>query len=160
MARRYCLDTSVLINSWGEHYRKDVFPGVWETLEEMIASGQVISCIEVFTELERQRDELLDWAKARKQMFETPTQPVIQRLAELMQAYPNFAAAGGTANAADPWLIAHATVTETVVVTFEEWKQTKATKPPKIPNVCDDVGVPWLSPIDFFAETGFNFGRG
>lgn len=59
MPDRYCLDTSVFINSWQEHYRIDVFPGVWTALDGLIRSGRLISCLEVFAELEKQRDELL-----------------------------------------------------------------------------------------------------
>jgi hypothetical protein len=158
MPNRYCLDTSVFINSWQEHYRIDVFPAVWEALDGLIRDGRIVSCLEVYGELEKQRDDLLKWAKARKQVFENPTRETTAQMQELMGKYPNFAAAGGSANAADPWLIAHARVTGTTVVTFEQFQErSKATKPPKIPNVCHEIGLPWLSPIDFFKDAGISF---
>lgn len=47
MPVRYCLDTSVFINSWQEHYRIGVFPGVWTALDGLIRSGRLISCLEI-----------------------------------------------------------------------------------------------------------------
>jgi hypothetical protein len=158
MSNRYCLDTSVFINSWNQHYRIDVFPAVWTALDGMIREGRVISCAEVYAELEKQRDELLAWVKPRKHVFHSPTNETTDQMKELMGRYPNFAAAGGSANAADPWLIAHARVTDTVIVTFEQFQErSKATKPPKIPNVCHDLGIRCLKPIDFLAENGISF---
>jgi hypothetical protein len=154
MPERYCLDTSVFINSWQAHYRIDVFPGVWAALDGLIREGRLVSCQEVFTELQKQRDALLDWGKARKQIFEPPTAETTLQMSKIMERFPNFAAIGGSTNAADPWLIAHARITDTTVVTFEQDQQTKPTKPPKIPNVCNDLGIRWLPPIDFLAETG------
>lgn len=158
MPNRYCLDTSVLINSWQQHYRIDVFPGVWAAFDELIENGRILSCLEVFKELEKQRDELFAWAKERRQIFEKPTKQTLSEMTDLMGKYANFAAAGGSQNAADPWLIAHARVTDSVVVTFEQYQErSKPTKPPKIPNVCIEIGIPWMSPIDFLAEAGITF---
>jgi hypothetical protein len=148
----------VFINSWQQHYRIDVFPAVWTALDGLICDGRVISCLEVYAELEKQHDDLFAWAKARKKLFEIPTRETTDEMTALMGRFPNFAAAGGTANAADPWLIAHAKVSDAVVVTFEQFQErSRPTKPPKIPNVCIDLGMRWLSPIDFFAETNISF---
>ena len=89
-------------------------------------------------------------------MFEKPTQEVLTELTDLMSKYPNFAAQGGrSTNAADPWVIAHAKVAGATVVTdeFPTEKTVRASVPPKIPDVCSALELPWMRPVDFFIAT-------
>jgi hypothetical protein len=154
----YCVDTSFLINGWRKHYRIDVFAPVWDRLDVLIEDGTLLSCEEVYFELARQKDELLEWAKYRKAAFQKPTARTIAECKKIMSKYPNFAASGGSTNAADPWVIAHAIATESTVVTDEtRAPNQRATKPPRIPDVCDAMGIRWLPPIDFLAEVGIDF---
>lgn len=58
---------------------------------------------------------------------------------------------------ADPWIIAHAMDTQSVVVTKEEKvTQTNSTKV-KIPNVCENVGIRWINDFEFVQELNFRF---
>jgi len=120
----------------------------------------VFSCEEVYNELKDQQDALFDWAKARRGAFEKPNEEVLEELARIMTRFRNFAAqGGGSRNRADPFVIAHARVAGAVVVTDEEAVQRqKPTKPPKIPNVCEEMSVLWMPPADFLAATGIVFG--
>ena len=158
MKQKFCLDTSVFINGWWKHYRIDVFPSFWKELDRLIQQGVVISCEEVYEELKRQKDELFRWAKKRKTVFEKPSEDTFHQLAELMNAYPNYAAASGTTNSADPWVIAHAKLARATVVTYEEAAlKMRDTKPPKIPNICDDLGMRCLGVLDFLKEANVKF---
>jgi hypothetical protein len=150
VAERFCLDTSFLINGWHKRYRIDVFPSLWDTLSVLMQAGTVFSCHDVYLELQHQDDELLVWAKERAAAFEKPTEEVLAELARIMGRFSNFAAQGGAKNRADPFVIAHARVDGAIVVTDEQWAdRQKATKPPKVPNACDALGVSWMRPIDF-----------
>ena len=144
-----------MINGWRKRYPITVFPSLWETLAVLMDEGVVFSCDEVYGELKRQKDELLEWAKGRRGAFERPTEEVLSQLATVMSRFPNFAAQGGSGNHADPFVIAHAQVADAVVVTDEEWaERQRPTKPPKIPNVCEELGIPWMSPAEFLAAIG------
>jgi hypothetical protein len=146
----FCLDTSFFINGWQKRYRISVFPSLWHRVDELIGKGSVFSCAEVFHEIERQKDDLYHWAKRRRECFPQPTEEVIAEIHRVMVAAPNFAAAGGAKNAADPWVIAQAIVSNAAVVTDESPSpKQRSTKPPRLPDICDRLGVPWTSPIEF-----------
>ena len=155
-SQRYCLDTSCLINGWRKHYCRSVFPTLWDKIDELIDASTIFSCDEVYRELEKQDDDLLEWAKQRrKELFEKPTELTIAEVATIMRSHPTFAAAGGSTNAADPWLIAHAKIANAVVVTDEHYADNqRPTKSPKIPNVCEELGMKWMKPVDFFEAVG------
>lgn len=156
MLDAFCLDTSVFINCWVKHYPPVVFPTLWKQIEDHIHHDRIWSCDSVFQELQRQKDELLAWAKQHKPIFKRPNAKTIARVTDVMAKFPNFAAKGGASNSADPWLIAEAISSRLVVVTYEEpakWTP-KPTKPPKIPDVCTALGISWATPSDLFYRLG------
>lgn len=148
--QKYCLDTSAFINAWVKHYCPTVFRTFWTEIDRLIGDGTVVSCHEVYREIERRDDDLLAWVKRRKQIFERPLDRTTKELTKVMAMFPNFAAQGGSINAADPWLIAHAKAGGYIVVTYEE-KAPKihARRPPKIPNACEAFGVGYMGMMDF-----------
>lgn len=157
---RYCLDTSSLINGWHKHYSVRVFPGVWESLELLLVQRRVFSCIEVWNELSVQRDDLFEWAKARKHRFEQPNSEILAELAVIMQAFPNFVAQGSAKNTADPWVIAHAKAEGGIVVSDEySAPRQKPNKPPKIPDACAALGIRCVRLTDFFESYEIRFVR-
>jgi hypothetical protein len=151
----YCLDTSFFINGWRKHYGIEVFPGVWDHVDDLIKQRTVFSCEEVYRELKKKDDDVFAWAKGRKEIFQKPSRDTAKYLREVMRAFPNLAAVGRSKNRADPWVIAEAMVLRAHVVTTEEPDpKMKQTKPPKIPTVCEKLGIRWLSPLAFFANSG------
>ena len=50
---KYSLDTSAIVQAWRTHYPPEVFPSVWQRLEELIDSGELRASEEVLYELER-----------------------------------------------------------------------------------------------------------
>ena len=65
----YCFDTSVFINAWQRDYPPDVFPTVWNNIEQLITNLRILAPEEVRVELERKDDEVLKWAVERAYMF-------------------------------------------------------------------------------------------
>ncbi|MCA9030535.1 MAG: DUF4411 family protein [Planctomycetaceae bacterium] len=152
---RYCLDTSFFVNSWHKNYGINVFPTIWKELHKLIQSESVFSVREVFEELKVQHDELLKWVKTRKGMFREPTEQTTMNMRKLMKSYPQFAAQSGTKSGADPWVIAEAQAFDAIVVTDEKWSdKLSKTKPPKMPTVCEQMGVTYLSPLQFLSDIG------
>jgi hypothetical protein len=148
----FCLDTSFLINGWWKRYRRDVFPTLWDKIDELLYAGNAFSCREVFDDLKKQRDALFVWARQRKEFFYEPGDEVIANMKQIMARYPNFAAESGHTNASDPWVIAEAMARGAIVVTDEvSAPNQRISKPPKIPDVCNALNVGWASPIDFLA---------
>jgi hypothetical protein len=155
LIRAFCLDTSFLVNGWQKHYRPDVFPTVWKELDRLISQGRLSSCDEVYHDLEKQDDELFAWAKARRSLFCAPAKKTIEEVKRILQKFPNYAAVGGKISRSDPWIIAHAHTVDGIVVTDEiPSPRQRPTLPPKMPDVCDALGIPWLRPIDFLKQGG------
>ena len=68
MGDKYVFDANIFINL---HQRqpRDVYPSVWNKIDELMASGTIISSREVYDELTRSDDSLSEWAKSRKEYF-------------------------------------------------------------------------------------------
>jgi hypothetical protein len=136
-----------------------VFPTLWSTISTRLRGRSLTSCIEVYYEIKKREDNLFAWVEERKGAFIEPNDDTITQVLKVMEEFPNFGAQDGPATqAADPWLIAHAIETGSVVVTDERRaKVIKLSKPPKIPDVCDQMGVRWLPIVDFLSEIGIKF---
>jgi Domain of unknown function (DUF4411) len=155
MAQPFCLDTSFLINGWSKRYRIDVFPSLWEKLESLIRDGKLCACRAVFDEINEQDDGLTAWACKHEEIFHKPNTATLKAMRDVMKHCPNFAAVGGAKNKADPWVISHGIAMSGVIVTDENpAPKQRDTKPPKIPDACDKVGLSWMTPIQFLATIG------
>ena len=105
-----------------------------------------------------QDDDLLEWVQKRHGIFEKPTEETFLEMQYIMHGYKNYAALSGSRNDADPWVIAHARLSKAIVLTYEEFvANPKSTKPPKIPNVCDDLDINWVDIIGFLEACGVVF---
>ena len=121
---------------------------------------EVISCRDVYDELQEQSDELAEWAKQRKSCFHEPTEQNNLELSEFMATNPHYVASGGPRNKADPLVIIQSRSAGATIVTYEEYQVTppkKASRPPHIPNVCEDMEIPWVPPWTFLELSGIRF---
>lgn len=153
----FSVDTSSFIHAWRRDYPPDVFPGVWETLANFAAAGLVVSPDEVLIELERGGDEIFDWAKDHREMFLTPDASVQSEVERIVNRWtefvPNISHDGVWA---DPYVIALAVVLSGTVVTGETLAGANA-RAPKIPNICDDLAVPWTTILGLLRSQGLQF---
>jgi hypothetical protein len=63
----HCVDTSGWLDGWRRFYPRDVFPSLWDAIEERITKGEIVSSEEVYVELAKQDDDLHEWIKNRSQ---------------------------------------------------------------------------------------------
>jgi hypothetical protein len=77
----YCIDTSSLIELKIK-YPREVFPTLWEKMEELIQNGQIIAPIEVKKEIEKGDDELKKWVRGKKRnrMFIKPDENQVMKV--------------------------------------------------------------------------------
>ena len=68
----WCFDTSAFIEPWVRLYPPDIFAPVWDKIEELAEAKVITAPADVLLELEKQKDDLHDWAKARPDLFEAP----------------------------------------------------------------------------------------
>ena len=69
----YVFDTSSLIGAWVRAYPPDAFPVVWDHMDGLATSGNLLVPEEVYEELSAQDDDLLEWVKERSGLIVIPT---------------------------------------------------------------------------------------
>ncbi len=153
----YCIDTSCLINM-ADIYPYDLFPGLWDNLESLIHSGNVLVHRLVREELcakYSKEDFATEWIgrfplsqfidiDAEQTGFITYMGDKDKYLRHLF-AQPEYA------TKADPFVIACAHVHGFAVVTDEgksKWK---------MPYVCRLFDIPPLRLLEFFRDAGWTF---
>lgn len=162
----YCIDTSSLIELKIK-YPREVFPTLWEKMEELIQSGRIIAPIEVKKEIEKGDDELKKWVRGKKRnrMFIKPDENQVMKVKEILKDFPFLAKPDKPDEPnADPWLFA------VVLVKIEEEKERliqynsyiivteeSQRKPKKIPAVCKEIGIVSINLIGLFKEEGWKF---
>lgn len=134
----YVIDTCSLI-AMAETYPKDVFPGVWDKIDELIDQGIIVSVEDVHEELASKDDDVYQWANVRIQIFKDLDDSVQQSAIEILQTHSNLLDLKNNKSSADPFLIATARVYGGVVVTEEDFSGGHHRS--KIPDVCRDYGI-------------------
>ncbi len=137
-------------------YPLDMFKPVWDKVEEMIESQELISIEEVFIELEAQDDALLDWAKAKRSNgFFKPLSADIQGNAKkILMTHPNLIDLKKSKSSADVFLIALAMAVNGSVITEE--KPSGGPQKSKIPDVCSHYSIKCISLLGMLREAGFS----
>jgi hypothetical protein len=143
------------MDGWIRYYSKDVFPRVWQRIDELIDGKMLIGSREVLLELQRKEDELTAWARDREDMF-IPIDTEIQvALQEILRRFPRLVDTRRDRSGADPWVIALAKSHNCSVVTGEKPSGTQ--EKPNIPDVCEALEIPCLNLLQMFREQKWAF---
>ncbi len=109
MSRRlfpgYCVDTSALIDL-RRQYPRTVFPGLWQRLERLVASGDLVAPREVLKELEQVDDDVARWAKKQRRMFKPLDSQQITEVGAIVARFPNLVDPSKLIPDADPFVVA------------------------------------------------------
>jgi hypothetical protein len=143
------------MDGWQRHYPPDVFPSLWLRLEEKIAAGHIICSEEVYVELAKKADDLHKWIQGRKEMLLPLTEAVQEQAAQLLSQYPRLVDTLRNRSKADPFVVASAIVLGAVVVTGEI--RTGKLDKPRIPDVCDAIGVRGIGFLQMIRELSLTF---
>ncbi len=146
----YSIDTSAFLDAWVRYYPPDVFPGIWEQMDRAAKAGTVKSSDEVLRELSKKDDGAHDWIKAHTEMIIPLDNEIERHVQEIMSRYPRLVDSKKGRSGGDPFVIAVARAKNLAVITGENATGNIAI--PRIPDVCDDLGIRWLRMLDFFRE--------
>ncbi len=115
----YCLDANVLIQAWQKYYSPVLCPDYWKVLDGLGSEGRIFICQEVYDEIVRTEDDLSSWLKGSNIPVRKANESVIGSLKEIYKTPAHLKLVDNTKNRslADPWVIAHAMDTNSVVVT-------------------------------------------
>jgi hypothetical protein len=153
---RYSIDTSSLIEGFRNLYPYEVFPTLWnDYLPGLVNSGDLRASEEVRVELKRRDDELLQWIVDYADDFFVEIDEDIQReVIEILSDHRELVHVGRGRSGADPFVIALAKLHGASVVTEEGGGSPKK---PRIPDVCDALGIRCLKLIHLIQEQGWTF---
>lgn len=155
-ATPYSIDTSSLLQAWQRAYPPQLFPRLWSAIDELIEAGRLVATIEVYYELQRKSDEVAQWAKGRKSdLFVDIDDKLQAALSRLMSDHPRLVDTKTGKSGADPFVIALAQITPGCVVVSDE--QGGSATSPKIPTVCQAVGIECLTILQLIEREGWTF---
>ena len=147
----YCFDTSALINL-KNNYPREIFDSLWVNIESLIAKGLLVAPREVFHEIQRGDDELIEWVKRSKKMFVDLDLDQIEKVRDVLSNYESLAAPQKESPHADPFIISLALSKGYSVIT-----QESKHKPGRIPDVCNRYNIKCLNLLEFIKEQGWRF---
>lgn len=153
---KYSLDTSALLDGWRRYYPPDVFPRLWDGLDELIESGDLRASEEVLHELSKKDDAVFDWVEERPDLFIPTTEPVQREAMGILANHKKLVDTRPRRSSADPFVIAVARVHDATVLTGE--LPTHSLTRPKIPDVCEDLEIEWTNLLGLCREEGLVFG--
>jgi uncharacterized protein DUF4411 len=122
-------------------------------MDDAARKGEIVVVDEVLREVERKDDGLVGWLKERQSMVISIDDALQRRVVEIMAKYSRLVDSRKNRSGCDPWVIALAQERGLTVVTAEKRSGTLAR--PKIPDVCDDMGIPCIEVIDLFRRQGW-----
>lgn len=139
MSQAHTIDTNIIVTLNREQPR-DIYPSVWNAIEDLIATGRCVMNREVYEELKAVDDECAPWAKARDGFIHETTNDELTVVQSITSQHPGWVQP--TKNAADPFVIAQAAERGLAVITAERRKGSGAQDPNlAIPNVADEWEV-------------------
>lgn len=160
---RYVLDANVFIEAKKRYYAFDLCPAFWDRLISLHDEGRILSIDHVKKELLQGNDELSKWTQSVKDsFFASSDDPAVvaefKQVMEWVQGNPQFTAPAKAAfaRAADGWLAAFAHANDLVVATDEVYKPDVRKKVP-LPNVCKQIGVPYIDTFGMLRSLGVRF---
>jgi hypothetical protein len=148
---KYVIDTSSL-TTMRRVYPVDVFPGVWNKLDELADNGTLVSVDPVLRELEVQDDVVTAWARQHESAFVPLDDAIQEEATRILAAHPGLVDLKQRKGGADPFVIACARVNSCAVVTEEN--KTHGSARVKIPNVCDTMNLKCLRLLEMLRLEG------
>lgn len=158
----YLLDANTLITAHRTWYALNRVPEFWRWILHHAEAGAVKMSSEIYAEVEGGTDELAAWMKDadHKKALRLTEAADLAKVQNVLAKYGDpLSEADLIKIGQDPFLIAAAIGhADRRVVTAEVSRPGKQGANRKVPNVCDDCGVTWQSPVDFINELDFTTG--
>lgn len=157
----YLVDANVLIRADADYYPIDRVPQFWDWLLLIADAGYVKMPFEIHSEIAISSGSLKDWISdaetKRKLILDEAVSPDFLNKVVSVGYAADLTDDEQEMLGRDPFLVAYALVApDRVVVTKEVSKPGKRRANRKVPDVCDSVGVKWMTDFEFFRAMNFN----
>ena len=152
----YSFDTSGLIDGLERYYPEDNFPALWQRVDDLIDAGRLVISEEVWHEVEVKTMTAKEWCVGRLDRIVVKTDAQIAATVRgILTDHPRLVMNMKGRNRADPFVMAVAQARGAIVVTGEGSDGTPTR--PKIPYICDDMGLPCLRFLGVVQNEGWRF---
>ena len=152
---KHSIDTSAIMDGCSRYLPPDIFPALWDRIERTIRDGQLRATEEVRGELERWDESAFEWADGCTGFFVDHTAATIERVRAILVSHPTLVSESKKRSLCDPWVIAVAQINGCAVVTGEV--RTMKPSHPKIPDVCEALGITCMSIYDMIRAESWKF---
>lgn len=147
-------DSSAIIDAGERYYPIDVFPSFWSRMEAMAHSGRFIAPEFLIDELSKKDDAWRDWVYERRDKIIVPVnQNMLAVVREIMAEFPTLVDVDKNRSGGDPFFIALAKITGSVLVTGEKSKPSR----PRIPDVCEAMDIPYINVLSLIRAENWQF---
>lgn len=155
----YSVDSSSLMDWQGRYFPPDVFTGLVDRVEELIAAGRFISLVLVKEEVAAVGTAgLIAWTENHAGIF-VPTAAVLTEARVIQNQFAGLSDPRAEYEEADAYVIALAKLRGATVVTQETPAAEK--RNPKrshfIPDVCRELGISCISLLGLMRREGWKF---
>jgi len=154
----YLLDANTLINAHRGWYALNRVPEFWRWLLHHAEAGAVKMPSEIYAEVENGNDALAAWMKnaQQKKALRLEEDADLAKVQLVLSKYGEPLTDSDLIKIGqDPFLVAAALGhDDRCVVTAEVWAGSIGANR-KVPNVCEDCGVSWMTPVSFIHELNF-----
>lgn len=152
---KFSVDSSTLIGFYTRTHPPDVAPGLWDRLANQIDAGVIVASEEVINEI-RFPEPLVKWVKERGAKFRRETDEDVQvEVERIVNKYYHADFFDTPGDAADPFVVAVAIVDGcTVVCDEKKGKGPGKRKSPKLPDLCDELGIDHINALELQRAIG------
>ena len=152
----YCVDTSALIDGLERYYPEENFPALWERVDDLVIAGRLFISEEVWEEVKQKDERVQAWVQPRLEALMIRTdQAIVNVTQQILNRHQLLVKNMKGRNRADPFVIAVARIRGAIVVTGEGSDGTASR--PKIPYICDQIGLPCIRFLDVIQTEGWRF---
>jgi len=161
----FLVDSNFFIQAHRAIYPLDVAPSFWNKVKELATNGNIISLDKVKNEIYQNEDDLKSWCETNlPDNFFQNSSTVLAEYASIAiwansrssHYKPSALAEFLDVNEADAWLVSYALNKGIPLITHEK-SEPNSKKKIKIPDVCIQFGVSYLTTIDMFRQLGQTF---
>jgi hypothetical protein len=158
---KYVIDANALLDFWGSipdiprpyDVKVKQFKKLWDVIAKMIDDGIILVPFVIYKEVENtMQQEFWDWLNARRSHFVNHEECKVE-LAKIVNEYEIYTIPKKS-SLQDAIVVAVAVRHGLKVITSEKRDHPPVVTKPKIPDVCDRIGVKPLSLPEFFKEIG------
>ncbi len=147
---KYVIDSSALFDI-KKNYSPTVFKGLWDKFNNLCEDEVIISVKEVYNEIKRGSDWLVEWADKHGKIFLEPTTAEeFKLIGELQEKEPSWIDIYSDKPAADPFVIACAKTRNLIIVQHEQLNKN-------LPRIAIGHGLTFFRLQDLFEAEKWEF---